>query len=115
MKKTIITTLFLILGFVGFLIYDWHKKTTIQKDDKRVTLYSWTDQKGVKHFTDTQPPDDAWDVDVQKGYQYGDQPMVMKIKNAIMDAYQWTKEKFFKKKEKQSLIFFFFTKQVNIQ
>ncbi|MDJ0814818.1 MAG: DUF4124 domain-containing protein [Desulfobacterales bacterium] len=101
MKKTIIITLILIFGFVGFLSYDWHKKTTIQKDDQRVTLYSWTDEEGTKHFTDTQPPNDARNVYVQKGYQYVDQPLVVKIKDKTTAAYRWAKEKLFKKKDRK--------------
>ena len=59
MKKVFIILLVLICGGVGLLAYDWHVKTTIQEDDQRVTLYSWTDEKGAKHFTNTQPPDGA--------------------------------------------------------
>ncbi len=55
MKKALIIALLIILGFVGFLAYDWHVKTTIQADDQRVTLYSWTDEKGARHYTNTQP------------------------------------------------------------
>jgi len=43
MKKGLIITLIIILGAVGYLVYDWHVKTTILEDDQRVSLYSWTD------------------------------------------------------------------------
>jgi hypothetical protein len=99
MKKALISVIALIIGITGFLAYDWHKKTTIQKDDQRVTLYSWTDKKGVKHFTDTQPPDEAGNVEMQRGYQYVDQPLVVKIKNKTIAAYQWAKKRLFKKKD----------------
>lgn len=101
MKKTIIITLILIMAFVSFLVFDWHKKTTLKRDDQRVTLYSWTDEEGNKHFTDTQPPDDARNVEEHRGYQYVEQPLVVKIKNETMDAYQWTKAKLFKKNDRK--------------
>ena len=101
MKKVIIITLILIVGFAGFLVYDWHVKTAIQEDDRRVTLYSWTDQKGVKHFTDTQPPDGARNIEEHKGYQYTDQPLVVQIKEKVIDGYTWAKEKLFKKKKRK--------------
>ncbi len=101
MKKILISIITLTIGTTGFLAYDWHKKTTILKDDQRVTLYSWTDEEGNKHFTDTQPPDDARNVEEHRGYQYVDQPLVVKIKDKTMDAYRWTKEKLFKKKDRK--------------
>jgi hypothetical protein len=101
MKKTIIIIFLVVVGSIGFLTYDWHKKTTILKDDQRVTLYSWTDQEGAKHFTDTQPPDDARHVEMLKGYKYVDQPLVVKIKHKIIDAHQWFKKKLFKKKDRK--------------
>ena len=55
MKKGLIIALIIILGAVGYLAYDWHVKTKILEDDQRVTLYSWTDEKGTKHYTNTQP------------------------------------------------------------
>jgi hypothetical protein len=100
MKKALIIALIIILAAVGFLIYDWHVKTTIQEDDQRITLYSWTDEKGAKHFTDTQPPDGARDIEEHKGYQYADQPLVVKIKDKAIDGYKWTKNKLFKKKDR---------------
>lgn len=101
MKKILISAITLVIGLAGFLIYDWHKKTTIQKDDQRVTLYSWTDKEGNKHFTDTQPPDDARNVEEHKGYQYVEQPLVVKFNNRTMELYQWAKDKLFKKKERK--------------
>jgi len=99
MKKTLIIVLIIILGSIGFLTYDWHVKTTLYEDDQRVTLYSWTDKHGARHFTNTQPPDDARDIEDHKGYQYTDQPLAVKIKNRVIDGYKWVKQKLFKKKE----------------
>jgi hypothetical protein len=99
MKKTLIIVLIIILGSVGFLAYDWHVKSTLQVDDQRVTLYSWTDENGARHYTDTQPPDGARSIEERKGYKYTDQPLVVKIKNKTVDRYKWIKKKLFKKKE----------------
>ena len=101
MKKVLIIALLIILGSVGFLAYDWHVKTTIQADDQRVTLYSWTDEKGARHYTNTQPPDGAQNIEESKGYKYVDQPLVVKIKDKTIEGYQWIKEKLFKKKDRK--------------
>ena len=101
MKKALIIALIIVLGSVGFLAYDWHVKTTIQEDDQRVTLYSWTDEKGAKHYTNTQPPDGAQNIEENKGYQYVDQPLVVKIKNKTIEGYKWIKDKLFKKKDRK--------------
>jgi len=101
MKKVVIILLVLICSAVGLLAYDWHVKTTIQEDDQRVTLYSWTDDKGAKHYTDTQPPNGAKNIEESKGYEYADQPLVAKIKNKTIKGYKWFKEKLFKKKDRK--------------
>ena len=101
MKKAWIIVLIVTLGSAGFLAYDWHVKTSIQKDDQRVTLYSWTDENGAKHYTDTQPPDGARNVEVHKGYKYVEQPLVIRIKDKAIEIYRWIKEKIFKPKSKK--------------
>ncbi len=101
MKKVLIIALLIILGSVGFLAYDWHVKTTIQADDQRVTLYSWTDENGARHYTNTQPPDGAQNIEESKGYKYVDQPLVVKIKDKTIEGYQWIKKKLFKKKDRK--------------
>jgi hypothetical protein len=99
MKKTLIIVLIIILGSVGFLAYDWQVKTTLREDDQRITLYSWTDENGARHYTNTQPPDGAGNIEKRKGYKYSDQPWVEKIKDKTIDGYKWIKEKLFKKKK----------------
>jgi heme-degrading monooxygenase HmoA len=103
MKKSLIIALLIIFGSVGFLAYDWHVKTTIQSDDQRVTLYSWTDENGVRHYTNTQPPDGAQNIEESKGYRYADQPLVIKIKDKTIDGYQWIKKKFVKRKDRKNI------------
>ena len=102
MKRKLIIALIIVLGTAGFLAYDWHVKTTIYEDDRRVTLYSWTDEKGARHYTDTQPPDGARNVEMSKGFEYADQPLAVKLKNKTVDGYKWVKEKLFKKKKKNN-------------
>ena len=101
MKKPIVVIVILITATAGYLAYDWHVKTTIQVDDQRVTLYSWTDDKGAKHYTNTQPPDDAQNIEERKGYKYVDLPLVVKIKNKALDGYQWFKEKLTRKRDRK--------------
>ena len=101
MKKVLIIAILIIIGFVGFLVYDWQVKTTIQQDDQRVSLYSWTDEKGEKHFTNTQPPDNARNVEEIRGYQYVEPPLAIRIKDKAVAMYRWVKEKIFKKKDRK--------------
>jgi len=99
MKKTLIVLIIIIIGATGFLAYDWQVKTTLREDDQRVTLYSWTDDNGARHYTNTQPPDGARNIEERKGYKYSDQPLVEKIKDKTIDGYKRLKEKLFKKKK----------------
>ena len=102
MRKTaIIAVVALVLGTAGFLTYDWHVKTTLREDDQRVTLYSWTDENGARHYTNTQPPDGARNIEERKGYQYTGQPLVVKMRDKITEGYKWIKGKLFKKKKKK--------------
>ena len=98
MKKGLIIALFIILVAGGYLSYDWHAKTALLEDDQRVTLYSWTDEKGTKHYTNTQPQDGAQNVEENKGYEYSDRPLVIKIKDRVVEGYKGLEEKLFKKK-----------------
>ena len=99
MRKALIVVVILIIGTIGFLAYDWHIKTTLYQDDQGVTLYSWTDENGARHYTDTQPSDGARNIEERKGYKYTDQPLVVKIKDRTIDGYKWVKEKLLKKKK----------------
>ena len=101
MKKGFIIDLIIILGAVGYLAYDCHLKTKILEDDHRVSLFSWIDEKGAKHYTDTQPPDGARNVEENKGYEYSDRPLVIKLKDKVVDGYKGLKEKLFRKKNRK--------------
>ena len=99
MKKALIVVLILLCGTAGFLYYDWHVKTKKLNADPSITLYSWTDAEGKKHFTDTQPPQNAKNFEELKGYEHIEPPLIEKIKDKTIDFYKWVKGKLFKKKE----------------
>ena len=99
MKKVLIVILVLVCGTAGFLYYDWYVKTKKLAADPGITLYSWTDKEGKKHFTDTQPPRNAKNVEEFKGYEHIEPPLIEKIKDKLIDFYKWVKGKLFKKKK----------------
>ena len=101
MKKALIAILLIALGFGGFLYYDWHTKTRQLAAEPSILQYSWTDSKGVRHFTDSPPPADATDIKETRGYKYIDPPLVVTIKNKIVEYYGKIKEKIFKPKKKK--------------
>ena len=100
MKKALIVILVLLCATSGFLYYDWHVKTKKLAAEPSVTLYSWTDEEGQKHFTDTQPPQNAKNVEQLKGYEHIERPLIEKIKDKTIDFFKWLKGKLFKKKDK---------------
>lgn len=101
MKKVFIIFIILVFGAAGYLYYDWHVKTKEMAAEPSITLYSWTDEEGAKHFTDTPPPKGARDVETSKGYKYVELPLVVQIKDNTIEFYKWIKKKIFKKKEKK--------------
>jgi hypothetical protein len=101
MKKVLFIVTLLVCVAAGYLYYDWHVQTKQMAAEPKITLYSWTDENGVKHFTDTAPPQGATDVQETKGYKYVEPPLVVKIKDKTNELYDWIKGKIFKKKEKR--------------
>lgn len=101
MKKALIVIGILILGFSGFLYYDWHTKTGKRAAEPSVPQYSWTDDQGVRHFTDRPPPKGATDIKKTKGYKYIDPPLVHSIKDKVLEYYNKIKETLFKRKKKK--------------
>ena len=100
MKKALIVILVLLFGTAGFLYYDWHVKTKKLAADPNITLYSWTDEDGKKHYTDTQPPLNVKNVEEFKGYEHVKPPLIKIIKDKSIDFFKWIKGKLFKKKDK---------------
>jgi hypothetical protein len=106
MQKTIIVFIVLISGAVGYLIYDWHAKIKAQVAEPSITLYSWTDEEGNKHFTDTVPPQGAMNIQKSVGYRHVDPPLIVVIRDKTVEIYRSLKNKIFKsedsKKKKQA-------------
>lgn len=101
MKKALVVTLLIAIGFSGFLYYDWHTKTRLLAAEPSIPQYAWTDSKGVRHFTDSPPPAGAADIKETRGYKYIDPPLVVTIKNRVVEYYGKLKEKIFKRKKKK--------------
>lgn len=101
MQKVLVAILILVLGVSGFLYYDWHTKTKKQAAEPSIPQYSWTDSRGVRHFTDSPPPAGATDVRQTRGYQYIDPPLVVTIKNKAVEYYAKIKENVFQTKRKK--------------
>lgn len=101
MKKILVVMIAVILGCGGFLFYDWYTKTQMRAAEPSILQYSWTDAKGIRHFTDSPPPKGATNIEETKGYKYIEPPLVMTIKNKAIDYYQHIKETLFKSKKKK--------------
>ena len=99
MKKALIVAIIILVAGGGFLFYDWHVKTKKMAAEPNITLYSWTDENGEKHFTDTQPPRGAKNVEEFKGYEHVKPPIITKIRDKSVDFFKWIKDKLFKKKK----------------
>jgi hypothetical protein len=99
MKKVFIGILIVSSLAGGFLYYDWHVKTSKMAAEPNITLYFWTDENGEKHFTDTQPPHGAKNVEEFKGYEHVKPPFIVQIKDKSVGCLKWIKGKLFKKKK----------------
>ena len=101
MKKALIIILILVVGSSGFLFYDWYDKTRRKNLEPAVPLYSWTDTKGVRHYSDTEPPPEARNVEKTKGYEYISPPLVVTIRDKTLETFKRAKAKLSKSKSKK--------------
>ena len=101
MKKALVVVLAIVLGVSGFLYYDWHTKTRKQAAEPSIPQYTWTDAQGSRHFTDSPPPKGATNFKETKGYKYIETPLVVTIRNKIVEYYGKIKEKLLKPKKKK--------------
>jgi len=101
MKKTLVVILTIVLGFGGFLYYDWHTKTKARGAEPSISQYSWTDARGTRHFTDTGPPEGATDIRIIKGHKYVAPPLVYAIKDKGAEYYKKIKEQLLRLKKKK--------------
>ena len=92
MKKIALLLLVLLLSAGGFLYYDWHVKTKQTETQPGIKLYEWTDQQGVRHFTDTPPPQDAKGVKATRGTKYISPPLIFLIEAKTKAYYYRIKE-----------------------
>jgi hypothetical protein len=99
MKKTIVVVIVLISGMVGYLIYDWHAKIRDQVAKPSITLYSWTDEKGDRHFADTVPPQGATNIQKSMGSKYVEPPLIVTIRDKTIEIYRRLKTKIFKSED----------------
>jgi hypothetical protein len=99
MRKAIIIIILAFSGIAGYFYYDWHVKTQRLAAAPSISFFSWTDKNGNKHFTNTQPPVGAKNVKESKGYEYIEQPIVLKIKYKAIELYKKIKIKHFRKQD----------------
>lgn len=99
MKKAIIVILVMVSGGAGFLSYDWYSKTQQSKPQERIPLYSWTDDKGTVHYSDSAPPRGAQNIKTTKGYKHIRRPLVFILKEKAVQTYDKIKKKIFKPEE----------------
>jgi hypothetical protein len=101
MRKAVIIIIIIIIGTGGFLGWDWYDKTKEQKLEPSITLYYWTDAEGNKHISDAPPPKDARNVYRDKGFKYIKPPLIVSIKNKVVEFYKETRKKLFTPKPTQ--------------
>jgi hypothetical protein len=108
MKKVLVIIIIFIAAAAGYLYYDWSTKTKKAALEPRKTLYSWTDEKGVKHFTDKEPPRGAKNIEKTTGFKYVKPPLITAIKKGALNLYRRAKnalsdfvKNIFKKKSKK--------------
>jgi len=101
MIKTLVVIFIIVLGFAGFLAYDWHTKAKARGVEPSISQYSWTDAKGIRHFTDTGPPEGATNIKNIKGHKYIAPPLVYAIKDKGAEYYQKIKKKLSNHKKKK--------------
>ena len=109
MKKIFVFIIIFIAAAAGYLYYDWNTKTKRAALEPGKTLYSWTDEKGVKHFTDKEPPRGAKNIEKTTGFKYVKPPLVTTIKKRALNLYRRAKntlsdffKNIFKKRSKKA-------------
>ena len=99
MRKALIVIIIIIIAAGGYLGWDWYDKTHKQKFEPSITLYYWTDADGNKHISDVTPPQNAKNVYQDKGYKYIRPPLIVTIKNKVVEFYKEIRRKLFKPKK----------------
>jgi hypothetical protein len=94
MKKLYLFMVLAVLTGAGYLTYDWHTAIRDRKQPPKVVFYAWTDAEGVRHFTDTAPPAGARNVEKGTGVAPPREPLVFRMKRAVVDAWNGLRSKF---------------------
>jgi hypothetical protein len=94
MKKLHLFLALAVLAGAGYLAYDWHTVIQARKQPPKVTFYAWSDEKGVRHFTEAPPPAGARNVEKSTGVAQPREPLVVRMKDAVVDAYRGIRSKF---------------------
>lgn len=87
-RRVLLIIVGIFLAAAGYLGYDYYMWAKYLEPDPDVSLYGWTDTRGVRHYTDTAPPAGARDVQVTPGYKHRRLPWVMKAKEKIIHIYR---------------------------
>jgi len=74
----------LVVAAVGFLGFDWYNINKMRENPDKVPMYSWSDENGEKHFTNTYPPLSAKNIVESEGVAYVRPPLAIMIKNKAM-------------------------------
>ena len=86
MKKIIMGFVILTAGIAGYLSYDLWQFTNQTRNATLVnSIYSWKDEKGAYHFSDTKP-DAVADFTVSDAYQYRPLPIIYRIRDMVSPA-----------------------------
>jgi len=95
MKKTIIFLILLIAGTAaGYLYYDWHVKTHVDREDRYTYIYSWTDKQGQTHFSDQKPPRYAQNLETIRALEQPEEPLTTQITEEIFNFVYETRNSF---------------------
>jgi hypothetical protein len=74
----------IVIAVVGFLGFDWYNINKMRENPDKVQMYSWSDENGEKHFTNTYPPLGAKNIVESEGVAYVRPPLAIMIKNKAM-------------------------------
>lgn len=90
----------LVLAGAGYLAYDWHQASKEQRQPPKIALYAWSDDHGVRHFTDTPPPPGARNIEKSQSYAPARRPLVIVIRDVLTESYESLKNRLFGEPEK---------------
>ena len=96
MRRAFVIVIVVLFGIGGYLGWDWHDKTKKRQLEPSLTLYYWTDARGQKHISDSPPPEHIQNVTTDTGYKYVRAPLVVIIRDKLIDFFESIRNKVFK-------------------